>query len=61
MGNAPKTPPNVSPPLYNTGMMKETQMNNNNTLPTWDEIFANIAREIADYDATLAQLNELNK
>jgi hypothetical protein len=36
-------------------------MTNTNTLPTWDEIFANLAQEIADYDATLARLNELNK
>jgi hypothetical protein len=60
MGNAPKTPPNVSPPLYNTGMMKETKMNNTNTIPSWDEIFTNLAQEIASYDATLALLNELN-
>jgi hypothetical protein len=41
-------------------MMKETKMNNN-SLPTWDEIHANLAQEIASYDATLALLNELNK
>ena len=40
--------------------MKETKMNNN-SLPTWDEIFTNLAQEIASYDATLATLNELNK
>jgi len=42
-------------------MMKETKMNNTNTLPEWDEIFANLAQEIASYDATLATLDELNK
>ena len=39
MGNAPKMPPNVSPTLYNTGMMKETKMNNTNT-----ELYATLAR-----------------
>jgi len=60
LGTVPKNPLNVTPPQYNRGMMKETKMNNN-TLPTWDEIHANLAQEIASYDATLALLNELNK
>jgi hypothetical protein len=51
----------VAPPLYNTGMMRETEMTNTNTLPSWDEIFTNLALEIASYDATLARLNELNQ
>jgi hypothetical protein len=61
VGTVPKKGLNVSPPLYNRGMMKETKMNNTNTLPEWDEIFANLAQEIASYDATLATLDELNK
>jgi hypothetical protein len=36
-------------------------MENENTLPTWEEIFANIAKEIANYDATLSRINELIK
>jgi hypothetical protein len=60
VGTFPKKGVNVVPPVYNRGMMKETKMNNN-SLPTWDEIFTNLAQEIASYDATLATLNELNK
>ena len=52
---------NVVPPWYNTLMRNGVEMTNTNTIPSWDEIHANLAQEIAAYDATLAVLNELNQ
>ena len=59
----PEMPLNVSPLRYNTPMSNGVEMTNTNTntLPTWDEIFTNLAKEIASYDATLTVLNELNQ
>lgn len=34
-------------------------MDNTNTLPTWDEIFANLADEVARYDENIRRLNDL--
>jgi len=34
-------------------------MTNDNTLPTWDEIFANLADEVARYDENIRRLDAL--
>lgn len=34
-------------------------MTNDNTLPTWDEIFANLGDEVARYEANIRWLNEI--
>ena len=34
-------------------------MTNDNNLPTWDEIFANLADEVARYEANIRLMNDL--
>lgn len=34
-------------------------MDNTDTLPTWDEIFANLADEVARYEANIRWMNEI--
>ena len=54
----PEMPLNVSPLRYNTPMSNGVEMTNTNTLPTWDEIFANLAKEIASYATTPYAINQ---
>ena len=52
VGTVPKTPPNVSPPLYNTGMMNNTDTNTNT------ELYATLARINAALAAQAAERAE---